>query len=451
MALRRKNPVLALVALLVSVALIATGCGRDDGDSGDGDTGGGEATETASDGFIDPGEDCEDYQGTAGIDGDTIKVGTVRPTSGPASIYDTVALGMQKYFEAANAKGGITAGDGKTYKVEVVKGDDGYDANKTPGEVSRLVDNEGVFALVGQIGTEQNKAVQEDLNDRCVPMIAVATGSPSWGDANSYPWTISGLPSYATEIHSVIEYLKTEKPDAKIALLYQADDFGDSYLGAFEKGVEGTDMELVASESYVPAPGATPEGQVAKLATSGADVFFVGVSGTACPTALTKVPGDWKPMTWVTVVCGSKLAMSLAQGKDEGVYSAQATLDPSSTEDQENPKVQAYFEAGESVGLERGDLEAGVLSVGWGFGALFETALASAETVDRAGVMNALWAIEDGEPFGLVRDEVTINSNGEEDPWLVEGLRIVHREGGNWVEASPLVNYEGESNSYRGE
>lgn len=450
MTLRHRNPLATLLALALSVSLIAAGCGRSDDGATSETTSGDTPSADEPTGFINPDEDCEDYQGTAGIDGTTIKIGTIRPTSGPAAIYDTVATGMEKYFEAANARGGIAAGDGKTYMIELVKGDDGYDANRTPGEATRLVDNEGVFALVGDIGTETSQAIQEDMNTRCVPMLAVATGSPSWGDNNQYPWTISGLPSYATEAHRIVEYLKETKPDAKIALLYQNDDFGESYKKAFEAGIEGTDMSVVASESYVPAPGATPEGQVVKLATSGADVFFVGVAGTACPTALSKVPSDWTPQTWVSIVCTSKLAMSIAQDRAEGLYSAQATLDPASAEDQANPKVQTFFEEGAKVGLTQDEMEGGIISVGWGFGAAFEMALQQATTVDRAGVMNALWSLEDAPSFGLVRDEVTINTDGADDAWVIEGLRIAKRTNGEWVEEAPTVNYEGESNSFTG-
>ena len=63
--------------------------------------------------------------------------------------------------------------------------------------------------------------------------------------------------------------------------------------------------------------------------------------------------------------------------------------------------------------------------------------------------MNALYSLED-ESFGLLRDEVTVNTNGAEDPWAVEGFRIAQREGEGWTEKSPVTNWEGESNSFAG-
>ena len=123
------------------------------------------ASGTQTKAFIDPKADCSDYKPTAGIDGDTITIGTVRPASGPYSIYDTVTKGIEKYFAAANAKGGIKAGDGKTYKVNLLKEDDGYDPGRTPALVKKLVEQDGVFGLVGDIGTETNLAVRQYLDD----------------------------------------------------------------------------------------------------------------------------------------------------------------------------------------------------------------------------------------------------------------------------------------------
>ena len=200
-----KSRQLRTVAVLLAVSLAAMGCGRDDTKSNASDDTSGSSSKGGA--VINPADDCEDYQPTAGIKGDTITIGTVRPTSGPAGIYKFVADGMIKYFEAQNAKGGIKAGDGKTYKVEVEAGDDGYDANKTPDVVKDLVEQKNVFALVGSIGTATNLAVRQYVNDKCVPSIALATGSPEWGKANDYPWYIGGLPSYATEPHAFTEGL----------------------------------------------------------------------------------------------------------------------------------------------------------------------------------------------------------------------------------------------------
>jgi branched-chain amino acid transport system substrate-binding protein len=148
---------------------------------------------------------------------------------------------------------------GKKYKVELVKEDDGYDPGRTPAVAKKLVEQDKVFSLVGVIGTKNNEAIRDYLNEACVPNIALATGSPEWGKANEFPWYISALPSYATEAHAWVEYLKTAKPDAKIALLYQDDDFGLAYKNAVTKAIKGTKITLVADQSFNPLSGGTTE------------------------------------------------------------------------------------------------------------------------------------------------------------------------------------------------
>jgi len=447
----RLGRVTRVAALFCVGAVLAAGCGRDDDSESSDETATTSAEQTGETAaFINPDEDCTNYEGTKGIEGDTIKIGTVRPASGPYSIYDKVTSGVQAYFDSANAKGGIKAGDGKTYKVELIKEDDAYDPSKTPGAVKKLVEQDGVFAIVGQIGTANNLAVRDYMNENCVPSIALGTGSTEWGKANEYPWFIGGLPSYATEAHAFVDYLKENMPSATIALLYQDDDFGQAYQKTLKKEVEGSDLTIVAEQPFNPLTETSSESKVAQLATSKADVFFVGIGGTPCPRTLTFVPAEWTPTTYVSIPCSAKTAMSLASGKDEGVFTGQFVLDPGSAGDQSNPKMQAFMTDGAAVGVSKDDLEGGILSAGWGFAALFAEGLAQTDEVSRAGVMNTLFSLEDTN-FGLMRDEATSNTDGDTDPWVLEDLRISKRVAGEWVEASPMVSYDGMSNDFVGE
>jgi len=436
-------------ALLAVVTLAATACGGRDDDSGSGSTTTAKEGDSSSAAFIDPSVDCTDYQGTEGINGDTIKIGTVRPASGTYAIYDQVTTGLNAWVTYVNQSGGLKAKDGKSYKLELIKEDDAYDPAKTPALVKKLVEQDKVFALVGDIGTEPNLSVRDYLNEKCVPNIALATGSTQWGNNKQYPWYIAGLPSYATEAHAWIEYLKESNPKAKIALLYQDDDFGQAYEKAIKKAIKGTDITIVAEQGFNPLGGTTPEAAVTKLSQSDADTFIVGLGGTPCPTSLKLKPDTWKPATIVSVTCAGKTALSLAGGKDQGVLAAQATLDPSDPADQSNPRVKEFVAQASAAGLSQDQIDGGISGPGWGFGAVFALGLQEAKTVDRAGVMNALWSIKD-KNFGLLRDEITVNTDGTKDPWLIEGFRIVQREGTGWKELSPVQNWEGQSNSFAG-
>ncbi|MFN8052804.1 MAG: ABC transporter substrate-binding protein [Acidimicrobiales bacterium] len=441
------NRPLRLAAVAAALAMLVAACGRDDAkDSSTTTAADGTSDTTASSkAFIDPAKDCTSYDGTKGITGDTIKIGTVRPESGPYSIYDTVTKGLAAYVGAVNAKGGVKAGDGKTYKLELVKADDGYDPARTPGEVQRLVEQEGIFAMVGEIGTSNNLAVRQYMNDKCVPSIGLATGSTEWGNAAQYPWYIGGLPSYATEGHAFMEWLKANKPEAKIALLYQDDDYGKAYQAVIKKDIKGTKITVVDEQSFNPLTETSPESKVAQLSGSGADVFFVGIGGTPCPAAIRAVPGTWTPLTYVSITCSGKTAMALTQGHDEGLYSAQATLDVGTTADQANPKVQEFFTEGAAQGLDQGTLEGGIAAAGWGFGSMFVRGLELTPKVDRATLMNTLYSMKD-QNYGLMLDDAKVNTDGAKDPWVLEDLRIIVRKSGQWTEASKLVSYDGKSN-----
>lgn len=440
-----------VVAIALAAGLVVAGCSSSS-DTTAGSGGGGSTPGSGGAGggaFIKPEEDCKDYKGTAGVSGDTIKVGTIRPASGNYAIYDQVTQGLDAYFKAKNASGGIKAGDGKSYKVELIKEDDGYDPARTPALAKKLIEQDQVFALVGVIGTEGNKAIRDDLNEQCVPNISLATGSTEWGQANKYPWYISALPSYATEAHAWVEYLKKNKPNAKIALLYQDDDFGKGYEKALKKGIAGTGITIVEESSFNPTSGGTTEAAVTKLSQSNADVFIVGIGGTPCPKTLAAIPSTWKPMTFISVTCASKTALGLAGGNDQGVYAVQATYDPSDPADQNVPAVKDFVDQAAKGGLTPQQIEGGISTAGWGFGALFATGLEQAPKVDRAEVMNALFALKNA-PYGLTREGVTVNTNNAEDPWPIEGMRMVQREGQGWKEVAPIVNYEGQSNSFAG-
>ncbi len=393
---------------------------------------------------------CKDYQPTGGISADkTIKIGTVLPETGNFSIYKPLADGLAMYVRYINGKGGIKAADGNTYKLELARENDEYDPAKTLAKVQKLVSQDKIFAMVGQVGTENNLASRDTLDQDCVPSIAVATGSTEWGKTQQYRWLISGLPSYATEAHTFMEYLKKQKPNATIAVLYQNDDFGKAYLERIKKDIVGTQLKLADSQPYDPATEPTAEAKIVALAKSKADVLFMGIGGLPCPLGLKFIPADWKPMTYVSIVCSGGTAMKLAGAKAEGLYSTQATYDPSNPDTATKPQVKEYLDAGAAQGISTSDLTGGIVSVGWGFGALFAKAVETAKTVTRADVMDAVFHLKNS-PFGLIRDDVHVNTNGVEDPWGIEDLAVIHREGTKWADAAPVISSEGKSNSLAG-
>src|SRR5215213_3010633 len=213
-----------LVLLLAVAALTVAACGRDDDDGGGG--GGGDS---------DPG-----------ITDDSIKLGGSYPFSGPASAYRSIEQGAQAYVSFVNSEGGV---DGR--KIDFVTLDDAYEPAKAVQNSRRLIQEEQVFALFNTLGTANNVAIWDYANKQEVPQVFVATGASLWGaDIPAHPWTIGWQPDYVTESKVYADYLKENKPNAKVAVLYQNDAFGKNLLGGFEKAIGGSGIKVVAKEGY---------------------------------------------------------------------------------------------------------------------------------------------------------------------------------------------------------
>ena len=213
-----------LALLLAFAALTFAACGRDD-DDGDGGGGGG---------------------GDPGITDDSIKLGGSYPFSGPASAYRSIEQGAQAHFSFVNAKGGV---DGR--KIDFVTLDDAYEPAKAVQNARRLIQEEQVFALFNTLGTANNVAIWDYANKQEVPQVFVATGASLWGaDIAAHPWTIGWQPDYVTESKVYADYLKQEKPNAKVAVLYQNDAFGEDLVNGFKEAAKGTNIRVVAEEEW---------------------------------------------------------------------------------------------------------------------------------------------------------------------------------------------------------
>src|SRR5437588_532088 len=161
-----------------------------------------------------------------------IKIGNIMPYSGPASAYGVIGKTEEAYFKMINDKGGING-----RKINFVTYDDGYSPPKAVEQVRKLVESDEVLAVFNPLGTPSNSAIQKYLNAKKIPQLFVATGATKWNDPKNFPWTIGSQPSYQSEAQIYAKWLLKEKPDAKIAILYQNDDFGKDYLKGTKDGL----------------------------------------------------------------------------------------------------------------------------------------------------------------------------------------------------------------------
>ncbi len=226
-----------------------------------------------------------------------IKLGQTVPHSGPGSLYGVLGRVATAYFEMINEKGGING-----RKVKMLSLDDSYSAPKTVEATRRLVEQEEVLALFGSLGTAPQTAVHKYLNSKGVPQLLLNTGASKWNDPKNFKWTMAGLPLYPTEARILAKHVLSVKPNAKVAILYQNDDFGRDFLGPFKEVLaQAGGKATVVAEATYDLTDPTIDSQLINLSKSGADVFFNITTGKATSQSVRKVVElGWKPLHLLT-------------------------------------------------------------------------------------------------------------------------------------------------------
>jgi branched-chain amino acid transport system substrate-binding protein len=251
-----------------------------------------------------------------------IKLGQTMPYSGPASALSAIGKVQARYFKMLNDKGGI---NGRS--VTLLSLDDAYNPAKAVEQTRNLVEREGVNAMFASMGTAQNAAVQKYLNGRKIPQLFVYAGSDRFADPQAFPWTLPGLPTFSSEAIAYADYVQRVKPEAKVAVLYQNDDFGKEYLAAFKRRLQeqGGKAQVVSATGYeVTAP--TIDSQVISLAGSGADVFLNITSPKFTIQAIRKVSElPWKPLHIIPITSNFVATVLKVAGLDKSVGLVTAT------------------------------------------------------------------------------------------------------------------------------
>ena len=243
-----------------------------------------------------------------GITGKTILLGGTSPLSGTASAYASVARGANAYFRYVNARGGVN-GRAITYKIV----DDAYNPSQTVQATRQLVEQDKVFAIFNSLGTEHNVATRSYLNANRVPQLFVASGATTFGrDYKQFPWTIGFQPSYRAEGWIYGKYLARSKPGAKIAVLFQNDDYGKDLMAGLKQGIASTKVKIVAAQPYE-VTATDVQSQMARLKASGANVLALfatprfAIQGYVFANRL-----GWRPLIINNAVSSASNIMTLA-------------------------------------------------------------------------------------------------------------------------------------------
>ena len=197
-----------------------------------------------------------------------IKIGQTMPYSGPASAYGTIGKVEAAYFKKINDDGGING-----RKINFISLDDGYAPPKAVEMARRLVEQDEVLLVFQTLGTAVNTAIQKYLNAKKVPQLFVASGATKWDDPKNFPWTMGWQPNYQAETQIYATHILKEKPNGKIAVLYQNDDYGKDYLKGLKDGLGDKAAKMIVAEVSYEVTDPTVDSQVAQLQSSGADVF----------------------------------------------------------------------------------------------------------------------------------------------------------------------------------
>jgi len=256
-----------------------------------------------------------------------IKIGNIMPYSGPASAYGVIGKTEAAYFKKINDAGGING-----RKINFISYDDGYSPPKTVEQARKLVESDEVLFIFNSLGTPPNTAIQKYMNAKKVPQLFVATGATKWNDPRDFPWTMGWQPNYQSEARIYAKYLLKEKPNAKIAVMYQNDDYGKDYVKGLKDGLGAKANSMIVAEESFETTEPTVDNHIVKLKSTGADVFFDVATPKFAAQAIKKIAEiEWKPLHILNNVSASVGSVIKPAGYEnsQGIISAAYVKDVS--------------------------------------------------------------------------------------------------------------------------
>jgi branched-chain amino acid transport system substrate-binding protein len=271
-----------------------------------------------------------------------IKIGNIMPYSGPASAYGVIGRTEAAYFKKINDAGGING-----RKINFISYDDGYSPPKAVEQARKLVESDEVLFIFNSLGTPSNSAIHKYMNSKKVPQLFVATGATKWNDPKEFPWTMGWQPNYQSESRIYAKYLLKEKPGAKIAVLYQNDDYGKDYLKGLKDGLGDKAATMIVAEESYETTEPTIDNHIVKLKSTGADVFVDITTPKFAAQAIKKVAEtDWKMLHILNNVGASAGSVLKPAGFDisQGIVSAAYLKDATDAQWDNDPGMKAFYD-----------------------------------------------------------------------------------------------------------
>ncbi|WP_316189748.1 ABC transporter substrate-binding protein [Bradyrhizobium sp. SZCCHNS1054] len=357
-----------------------------------------------------------------------IKIGNIMPYSGPASAYGIIGKTEAAYFKKINDEGGING-----RKINFVSYDDAYSPPKAVEQARKLVESDEVLLIFNSLGTPSNSAIQKYMNAKKVPQLFVATGATKWNDPKDFPWTMGWQPSYQAESRIYAKYLLKEKPDAKIAVLYQNDDYGKDYLKGLKDGLGAKAATMIIAEESYETTEPTIDSHIVKLKSSGADVFVDIATPKFAAQAIKKVGEvEWKVLHILNNVSASVGSVIKPAGfaNAQGIVSAQYVKDTTDSQWVNDPGMKAYLEFMTKDFPEGDKLDNGTV-VGYGVAqTLVQVLKQCGDNLTRENVMKQAASLRDFRAEVLLPG-ITINTSAT-DFAPISQLQLMRFTGERW-------------------
>ena len=374
----------------------------------------------------------------AGITDTEIKVGNIMPYSGPASAYGVIGRTEAAYFRKINAEGGLNG-----RKINFISYDDAYSPPKAVEQARRLVEGDEVFLIFGALGTPSNTAIQKYMNAKKVPQLFVQTGATKWNDPQNFPWTMGWIPNYQNEARIYARYILKEKPNAKIVVLYQNDDYGKDYLKGLKDGLGDKNASMIVAEDAYEVAEPTVDSHVVKMKSLNADVFVDITTPKFAAQAIKKAAEiGWKPLHFLNSVSTSIGAVIKPAGFEnaQDIISVAYVMDAVDPQWNDDPGMKA-FDAFLAKYFPEGNRADSLVLVGYNVAQTLAQVLRQCgDNLTRENVMKQAANLQDFRTTNLLPG-ITINTSPI-DFAPIKQVRMRRFKGDKWELFGPILSSE---------
>jgi branched-chain amino acid transport system substrate-binding protein len=357
-----------------------------------------------------------------------IKIGNIMPYSGPASAYGVIGKTEAAYFNKINAEGGING-----RKINFISYDDAYSPPKTVEQARKLVESDEVLFIFNPLGTPPNSAIQKYMNTKKVPQLFVATGATKWNDPKEFPWTMGWQPNYQSESQIYAKYILKNHPNAKIAVLYQNDDYGKDYLKGFKDGLGSKGASLIVMEESYEVSEPTVDSHIVKLKSTGADVFFNITTPKFAAQAIKKNSEiGWKPLHFLNNVSASIGSVIKPAGFEnaQAIISSNYLKDPTDAQWKTDKGMIAWNEFLDKYYPEANRADASVMYAYIVAQGIVHVLKACGDDLTHANIMKQAASIKDLQLGGLLPG-VKVNTSAT-DFAPISQLQLMKFKGETW-------------------